>query len=120
MTDRQSKLPLWPFLAADALLLGTGGLLLSVGHRPLLLVGGVPDCCLRAAAAGSFIFPFARRNSDEQALAQATAAGGSHESTAKNRPSRRPNHRRDQPMARIPGTSSKTAAAARCRGIDVR
>ena len=71
MTDAQSNLPLWPFLAADALLVGAGGLLLCLGHRPLLWWEASLMVVCVAGAAGSFIFPFARRNSDEQALAQA-------------------------------------------------
>jgi len=57
-------------MAADAVLLSTGGLLLWLGHRPLLWwEASLMVVCL-AGAAGSFIFPFARRNSDEQSLAQ--------------------------------------------------
>jgi molecular chaperone GrpE (heat shock protein) len=71
MTDTQSKLPLWPFLAADAFLLAAGGLILRLGHRPLLWWEAALIVACAGGAAGSFIFPFARRNSDEQALAQA-------------------------------------------------
>jgi molecular chaperone GrpE (heat shock protein) len=62
MTEIRSRLPLWPFFVVDLFLVGTGGVLLWLGHRPLLWW---------EAAAGSFIFPFARRNHDDQALAQA-------------------------------------------------
>jgi molecular chaperone GrpE (heat shock protein) len=71
MIDTQTKLPLWPFFAADALLLGAGGLLLWLGHRPLLWWEAALIIVCAAGAAGSVIFPFARRNGDEQALAQA-------------------------------------------------
>src|SRR5579863_9164054 len=71
MTETRSSLPLWPFLAADALFVGTGGLLLWLGHRPLLWWEAALIVICIAAAAGSFIFPFARRNHDDQALAQA-------------------------------------------------
>ncbi len=70
MTDAESNLPLWPFLAADALLVTTGGLILYLGHRPLLWWEACLIIVCVAAAAGSFIFPFVRRNSDEQTLAQ--------------------------------------------------
>ena len=36
MSDADSRLPIWPFLAADALFLAVAGLLLRLGHRPLL------------------------------------------------------------------------------------
>jgi molecular chaperone GrpE (heat shock protein) len=71
MTETRSSLPLWPFLVADAFLVGTGGLLLWLGHRPLLWWEAMLIVVCVAAAAGSFIFPFARRNHDNQALAQA-------------------------------------------------
>ncbi|HUD45599.1 MAG TPA: nucleotide exchange factor GrpE [Candidatus Baltobacteraceae bacterium] len=71
MTDVRSNLPLWPFLAADALFVGAGGLLLWLGHRPLLWWEASLMVVCVAGAAGSFIFPFVRRNSDEQSLAQA-------------------------------------------------
>ena len=71
MTETRSSLPLWPFLAADALLVGTGGLILWLGHRPLIWWEAVLIVLCVAAAAGSLIFPFARRNHDYQALARA-------------------------------------------------
>ena len=55
MTDAQSNLPLWPFLAADALLVGAGGLLLCLGHRPLLWWEASLMVVCVAGAAGSFI-----------------------------------------------------------------
>ncbi|HEY3855992.1 MAG TPA: nucleotide exchange factor GrpE [Verrucomicrobiae bacterium] len=71
MTEIRSRLPLWPFLLADAFLVGMGGLLLWLGHRPLLWWEASLIVVCVAAAAGSFIFPFTRRNHDDQALAQA-------------------------------------------------
>ncbi len=71
MTETRSRLPLWPFLLADTFLVGTGGLLLWLGHRPLLWWEASLIVICVAAAAGSFIFPFTRRNHDDQALAQA-------------------------------------------------
>jgi molecular chaperone GrpE (heat shock protein) len=58
-------------LAADAALVGTGGLLLRLGHRPLLWSEACLIVVCVAGAAVSFIFPFVRRNSGEQALAEA-------------------------------------------------
>jgi molecular chaperone GrpE (heat shock protein) len=71
MTDAESRLPLWPFLVADTLLLGAGGLLLWQGHRPLLWWEAALMIVCGTTAAGSLVFPFARRNGDEQALSQA-------------------------------------------------
>jgi molecular chaperone GrpE (heat shock protein) len=70
MTEENSKLSLGPFLAADALLVGAGGVLVFLGHRPLLWWEASLMVICVAGAAGSFIFPFVRRNSGEQALAQ--------------------------------------------------
>jgi molecular chaperone GrpE (heat shock protein) len=71
MTDERSNLPYWPFLAADALLVGTAGFLLRLGHRPLLWWEASLLVVCVAGAAWSFVFPFLRRNADEQSLAQA-------------------------------------------------
>ncbi len=65
MTDAQPNIPLWPFLAADAVLVGTGGLLVFLGHRPLLWwEASLMALACVCGAAGSFIFPFVRRNAD--------------------------------------------------------
>lgn len=71
MTDTESSLPLWPFLAADAVLLTAGGLLLCLGHRPLLWWEASLMAACVAGAAGSMVAPFLRRDSDAQSLAQA-------------------------------------------------
>ena len=71
MNNEKAPLPLWPFIVADALLLGIVGALLAFGHRPptwqeaclLVLCGALGAWC--------FVTPFLRRNVDEQALSQA-------------------------------------------------
>jgi molecular chaperone GrpE (heat shock protein) len=73
MTNEESSLPLWPFLAADALLLATAGLILSHGHQPLLWWEAFFLVACALAAAASMITPFLRRNQDEQARAQTRA-----------------------------------------------
>jgi molecular chaperone GrpE (heat shock protein) len=70
MTNAESSLPVWPFLVADALLLGAAGLILSRGHQPLLWWEALALVACAGAAAGCMIAPFLRRNQDEQALAQ--------------------------------------------------
>jgi molecular chaperone GrpE (heat shock protein) len=71
MTDVKSKLPLWPFVTADALFLGLAFLLVRQGHKPLLWWEAILLIACGAAAAGCGLFPFLRRNEDEQVLAQA-------------------------------------------------
>jgi len=71
MTDAKSKLPLWPFAAADALFLGLAFLLLRQGHKPLAWWEAVLLIVCGAAAAVCGLLPFLRRNEDDQALAQA-------------------------------------------------
>ena len=71
MTDANSKLPLWPFAAADALFLALAALLLRQGHRPLLWWEALLLTACVAAGACCFLLPFLRRDHDDQALAQA-------------------------------------------------
>jgi molecular chaperone GrpE (heat shock protein) len=75
MSETRASLPIWPFLAVDALLVGVGGLLLWLGHRPLLWWEACLIVVCVTAAAWSFVFPFTRRNCDEQGLAQAKVLG---------------------------------------------
>jgi len=71
MSTANSPLPLWPFVAADALLLGTAGVLLKFGHHPLTWQeAGLVVVC-GALGSWSFVTPFLRRSADEQALSQA-------------------------------------------------
>jgi molecular chaperone GrpE (heat shock protein) len=71
MTTDSKSPPLWPFLLADALLIGVAGWLVQQGHRPLLWweAAGVIFCA--AAGAGVFLTPFLRRSANDQTLAQA-------------------------------------------------
>lgn len=71
MTNAESTLPLWPFLVADALFLGAASLIFYRGHQPLLWWEALFLVACVAAAAGSMVAPFLRRNRDAQALAQA-------------------------------------------------
>jgi molecular chaperone GrpE (heat shock protein) len=71
MTDLKSNLPLWPFFAADAFLVGLAFLLLRQGHKPLLWWEALLLILCVAAAAWCCLLPFLRRNQDEQSLAQA-------------------------------------------------
>lgn len=71
MPDKQSNLPLWPFLAADVLLLGAAALILELSRRPLPWSDAALLIVCVAGAAWSVVFPFLRRNADEQCLAQA-------------------------------------------------
>lgn len=71
MIDEQSKLPLWPFFAADALLLGTAILIFSHAHRPLLWWETASITVCVAAAGASLILPFLRRFDNESARSQA-------------------------------------------------
>jgi molecular chaperone GrpE (heat shock protein) len=71
MSDADSRLPIWPFLAADALFLAVAGLLLRLGHRPLLWWEALFMVACVAGAAWSMVTPFLRRNREEQSLAQA-------------------------------------------------
>jgi molecular chaperone GrpE (heat shock protein) len=70
MTNAESSLPLWPFIVADAFLLGAADLILSRGHQPLLWWEALSLVACASAAAGCMMTPFLRRNRDEQALAQ--------------------------------------------------
>ncbi|HEX4120434.1 MAG TPA: nucleotide exchange factor GrpE [Verrucomicrobiae bacterium] len=72
MTDKQSNLPLWPFLAADILLLIAAGLILQLSRRPLPGWNAALLILCVACAAWSLVFPFLRRNADDQTLAQAS------------------------------------------------
>ncbi|HEY3863657.1 MAG TPA: nucleotide exchange factor GrpE [Verrucomicrobiae bacterium] len=71
MTNEKSRLPWWPFLAADVLLLGVAGFIWSQGHRPLLWWEAFLLIACAGSAAWCFLFPFLRRSEDEQSLAQA-------------------------------------------------
>ena len=71
MTEDQNKLPLWPFFAADALLLGAAALIFFHAHRPLLWWEAVAITVCVASAAAGLILPFLRRFADESARSQA-------------------------------------------------
>ncbi len=71
MTDAESTLPIWPFLAADAALLAAAGLMWRLGHRPLLWWEALFLIACVAGGAWSMVTPFLRRNRDAQSLAQA-------------------------------------------------
>jgi molecular chaperone GrpE (heat shock protein) len=71
MTESKSSLPWWPFLTADAFLVGLAALLLRQDHKPLLWWEALLLVICVAAAAGFFLLPFLQRNKDEQSLAQA-------------------------------------------------
>lgn len=71
MTNSSKSPPLWPFLLADAFLLGVAVVLFQQGHRPLLWweAAGLTFCA--AAGAGVFVTPFLRRSANDQTMAQA-------------------------------------------------
>jgi len=70
MSEAKPSLPLWPFIAVDALFLGLAVVLLKYGHHPMTWQeSGLLILC-GALGAWSFLTPFLRRNSDEQAFSQ--------------------------------------------------
>ena len=69
--SEQTRLSFWPFLVADAFLVGVALVFFRVFHRPLeAWEAGVIVVCVLCAA-GSFLFYFLRQNSNEQAIAEA-------------------------------------------------
>ena len=70
MSDAK-PLPLWPFVAVDALFLGLAALLLKFGHHPLSWQESGMMVLCGALGSWSFVTPFLRRSADEQALSQA-------------------------------------------------
>lgn len=66
-----SKLPLWPFLVADALLLAAAAAIFSRAHRPWMWWEPALMAGCVAAAAGALILPFLRNAVRDQAASQA-------------------------------------------------
>jgi molecular chaperone GrpE (heat shock protein) len=76
MTKAESRLPLWPFFVADALFVAAAALLFYRGHQPLQWWEAALLVACTAAAAGSMIAPFWRRQRDEEFLAQVRVLAG--------------------------------------------
>ncbi|HWD20953.1 MAG TPA: nucleotide exchange factor GrpE [Verrucomicrobiae bacterium] len=67
MSENQGRTPpLAPFILADVLFLGMAGVILALGHRPLLWWEACLIVACGAAAAWSLTAPFLRRDANEQ------------------------------------------------------
>jgi molecular chaperone GrpE (heat shock protein) len=70
MSEAKQPLPQWPFIVGNVIFLGLAAAVMKFGHRPLswqeaslvVLCGGL--------GAFSFLWPYARRNADDQTRAQ--------------------------------------------------